>query len=198
MIGILDYGAGNLHSVRKALDFLGVQHRIVQQPSEMDGLEKAILPGVGAFEASMVKLHERGLVEPTVNWIRDDRPFLGICVGMQMLFTSSEENPGVAGLDVFPGEVRRFDHRKVPQIGWNKVYATGESPLLKGIDDGAFFYFLHSYYCKPKQSTVESGRSSYGIEYTSMLHRGNTHAVQFHPEKSAANGLKLLQNWVEL
>ena len=198
MIGIIDYGAGNLHSVRKALDYLGVRHRILIEPSQMEGVDKAILPGVGAFEASMGKLHERGLAQVTLDWIREDRPFLGICVGMQMLFSSSEENPGIAGLDVFPGEVLRFDHRKVPQIGWNKVFAESDTPLLNGIEDGAFFYFLHGYYCKPNHSDIVSGQSSYGIDYASMIQRGNLYAVQFHPEKSAANGLKLLKNWVEL
>jgi glutamine amidotransferase len=197
MIGIIDYGAGNLRSVKKALDFLQVKSRIVHSAADFAGLEKLILPGVGAFQAAADKLREYGMYQPIREWIAADRPFLGICVGMQVLFESGEESPGAAGLGVFAGEVPRFQHHKVPQIGWNNIRIKKPSPLLSGIPDGTFFYFLHGYYCRPANPEIVVAETEYGITYPAIVQRGNTFAVQFHPEKSAEMGLRLLQNWVE-
>ncbi|MCB9066378.1 MAG: imidazole glycerol phosphate synthase subunit HisH [Calditrichia bacterium] len=198
MIGIIDYGAGNLRSVRKALDFLEVESRILHSAADFSGLEKVILPGVGAFQAAVDKLREYGMEQPVLDWIAADKPFLGICVGMQVLFDSGAESPGAKGLGVFAGEVPKFDHHKVPQIGWNRLNIRKASPLLNGIPDGSYFYFLHSFYCKPADPDVIIAETDYGITYTAIVQRGNVFAVQFHPEKSAENGLKLLKNWIEL
>jgi glutamine amidotransferase len=196
MIGIIDYGAGNLRSVKKALDFLQVKSCIVRSAADFAGLEKVILPGVGAFQAAVNKLHEYGMFRPIQEWIAADRPFLGICVGMQVLFEHGEESPGVQGLGVFAGEVPRFQHYKVPQIGWNNIRITKPSPLLKNIPDSTFFYFLHGYYCRPTDPEIIVAETEYGITYPAIVQRGYTFAVQFHPEKSAEMGLQLLQNWI--
>ncbi len=197
MIGIIDYGAGNLRSVKKALDFLGAKSRIVHNAQDFSGLEKVILPGVGAFQAAADKLREYGMFQPIREWIAADRPFLGICVGMQVLFESGEESPGAEGLGIFAGEVPRFQHHKVPQIGWNKIIRRRPSPLLEGIPDNTFFYFLHGYYCRPADPDIIVAETEYGITYPAIVQRGNTFAVQFHPEKSAEMGLRLLRNWIE-
>jgi len=197
MIGIIDYGAGNLRSVKKALDYLGVQNRILHTASDFAGLEKIILPGVGAFQAAVDKLREYGMFQPIREWIAADRPFLGICVGMQALFERGEESPNARGLAVFAGDVPRFDHKKVPQIGWNNIVIQKNTPLLKGIPDGSFFYFLHGYYCRPADPGIIIAETEYGVAYPAIVQRGNTFAVQFHPEKSAEMGLRLLKNWIE-
>lgn len=197
MIGIVDYGAGNLRSVKKALDFLGAESRIVTAPGEFNGIEKVILPGVGAFRAAMEKLQEKKLIQPVAEWLAADRPFLGICLGMQILFENGEESPEVPGFGIFPGSVPRFRARRVPQIGWNRVSFLEPTLLSEGLEDGAFFYFLHGYYVAPEDGSIVCGETEYGIHYPAMIRRGNIYAVQFHPEKSADNGLKLLRNWVE-
>lgn len=197
MIGIIDYGAGNLRSVKKALDYLGVQSRILHGAEDFAGLEKVILPGVGAFQAAVDKLREYGMFEPIQAWIAADKPFLGICVGMQALFERGEESPNARGLAVFVGDVPRFQHDKVPQIGWNNIVIQKNTPLLKGIPDGAFFYFLHGYYCRPANPEIIVAETEYGAIYPAIVQRGNTFAVQFHPEKSAEMGLRLLKNWIE-
>ena len=198
MIGIVDYGAGNLRSVKKALDFLGAESRIVAAPGEIEGIEKMILPGVGAFRAAMEKLQEKDLFRPVAEWLAADRPFLGICLGMQILFESGEESPEVPGFGIFRGAVPRFRQGRVPQIGWNRVRFSRPTLLSEGLEDGAFFYFLHGFYVVPEEASIVCGETEYGIRYPSMIRRGNIYAVQFHPEKSADNGLKLLQNWVDL
>jgi glutamine amidotransferase len=198
MIGIIDYGAGNLRSVRKALDYLGVESRILHTPGDFQGLDKLILPGVGAFRAAVEKLREFQMSQAILDWIAADKPFLGICVGMQVLFDCGEESPGTAGMGVFAGEVPRFRHAKVPQIGWNRLHIRKASPLLDGIAEGSFFYFLHGYYCSPADSDIVVAETEYAITYAAIVQRGNTYAVQFHPEKSAENGLLLLKNWVNL
>lgn len=198
MIGIVDYGAGNLRSVRKAFDYLSLPNRIVTGPDQMGGVERLVLPGVGAFAAAMEQLADRDLVGPVREWLAADRPFLGICLGMQVLFESSAESPGVSGFGVLRGTVPRFEHPRVPQIGWNALREEGESPLLEGLNGDTFFYFLHSYYCLPADPAVVAGTAEYGIRYAAMVRRGNCHAVQFHPEKSAEAGLALLGNWASL
>jgi imidazole glycerol phosphate synthase glutamine amidotransferase subunit len=198
MIGIIDYGAGNLLSVKRALEYLGMSAKIITSREECCGIERMLLPGVGAFEAAIRKINERGLYSPVYEWLVQDKPFLGICLGMQLLFEESEESPGVKGLSIFKGKVSRFRSHKVPQIGWNQVSFVKESNMLKGIQNGAFFYFLHGYYSEPQDENLTLGKTHYSIHYTSAIEKGNIRAVQFHPEKSSTNGLTLLKNWVNL
>ena len=198
MIGIIDYGAGNLLSVKKAFDFLEVENVVIGSPDEFSNIEKMVLPGVGAFSASMDSMKARELHDLTTEWIQDDKPFLGICVGLQMLFAESDEFGVSAGLNVLPGRVPQFKEGKVPQIGWNQVKQAQESPLWEGIADNSFFYFVHSYYVDTPEQSIVIGETDYFITYTSAVNKGNCYAVQFHPEKSGELGIQLLQNWVNL
>lgn len=198
-IGIIDYGMGNLGSVSNACRFLELPARILTRPGELDECDAIILPGVGAFGDCMTHLSDHGFVDPVKKWIAADRPFLGICVGLQVLFESGEESPGVPGIGVLPGTVRRFPATqglKVPQIGWNRVrYSGAGSPLFKGIAEGTHFYFVHSYYAECRDTSLIAGTTDYGVTYTSAVSRGNMTAVQFHPEKSQQAGLTLLRNF---
>ena len=198
MIGIIDYGAGNLLSVKKAFDYLNVKNIIIRSPEEFTGIEKLVLPGVGAFGAAIDTLKSQALYQPIEEWLLADKPFLGICLGLQMLFEVSEEFGSSQGFGVFKGRVPQFTQGKVPQIGWNQVKHVHDSPLWHGIKDNAFFYFLHGYYVDPIESDVIIGKTEYGITYTSAIARGNIYAVQFHPEKSGNLGIQLLQNWVNV
>ncbi len=201
MIGVIDYGMGNLGSVANALSFLGAPARVLRGPDEMAGCRALILPGVGAFGDCMANLRRHGYVEPVQAWIAEDRPFLGICLGLQVLCESSEESPGVEGFGVVPSPVVKFvpgPEIKVPQIGWNRVRGVPERevPLFRGIPDGSYFYFVHSYYL-PGAEGWDAGRTVHGVEYTSAVCRGRAAAVQFHPEKSQQAGLRLLRNFVD-
>ncbi len=201
MIGIVDYGMGNLGSVTNACAFLGIEARVIGAPIEMAECEALILPGVGAFGDCMRHLRSHGFVGAVREWIGAGRPFLGICLGLQVLFESSEECPGEAGLGIFAGSVRRFRtprDLKVPQIGWNRVaQAKPGCPLFEGIPDGAHFYFVHSYYVDPADASLVAGRTGYGGEYCSAVWKDNAMAVQFHPEKSQRHGLRMLRNFAE-
>ena len=204
MIGIIDYGMGNLGSVSNALAFLKLPARIIATPDELKACNAMILPGVGAFGDCMDHLVKCGFVEPVRAWIREGKPFLGICLGLQMLYEGSEESPGVSGLGILPGQVRRFNLSKdwkVPQIGWNGVrQAKKECPLFKAIPDDSFFYFVHSYYVEAGQEAT-AGVTNYGMDYASAIWKGNVAAVQFHPEKSQKVGLQMLKNfgeWISL
>jgi len=198
MIAIIDYGAGNLRSVKKAFDYLNVASEVITKPGQLAGAEKIVLPGVGAFGAAVQKLCDSGFYKAIRDWINLNKPFLGICLGMQLLLETSEETPDVKGLAVFMGENLRFKTGKVPQIGWNQVQYQCKSSLFEGIPNGSFFYFLHGYYLSPIDRGVILATTEYGIEYPSAMASGNIAAVQFHPEKSGAPGLKLLENWVKL
>ena len=199
MIGIVDYGMGNLGSVSNACRFLGLPFSILSAPEEMSGCKAVILPGVGAFGDCMNHLAEHGFVEAVRSWIEAGRPFLGICLGLQVLYEGSEESPGVEGLGLLPGKARRFalpPEWKVPQIGWNRVrQVRRDCPLFEGVPDGAFFYFVHSYYSESTGASHEAGLTAYGMEYTSVVWRDNVLAVQFHPEKSQKTGLQMLRNF---
>jgi imidazole glycerol phosphate synthase glutamine amidotransferase subunit len=199
MIGILDYGMGNLGSVSNACSFLGLDAKILARPEEMDGCAAIILPGVGAFGDCMRHLNEHGFSNPVRAWIDADRPFLGICLGLQVLFEGSPESPGINGLGILPGQVRRFawgTDFKVPQIGWNQVrQVQPDCPLFAGIPDESHFYFVHSYYADASDASVIAGETDYGIPYASAVRRGRMMAVQFHPEKSQQMGLRMLRNF---
>ena len=199
MIAILDYGIGNLASVRKAFAKIGVEAKVTSSPDEIAGAAKLVLPGVGAFGKAAEHLAEHGLVEPVRKAIADGKPFLGICLGMQLLFETSEEAPGIKGLCLFKGNVKRFEGvPKVPQIGWNEVRQAKSSPLFASIPESAFFYFVHSYYVVPRDSTSVLALADYGGEYAAAVGRDNVWGVQFHPEKSQAWGLALLKNFAEM
>ncbi len=209
MITIVDYGMGNLRSVSKALESLGASVRVSGQPQDVARASKLILPGVGASPAAMRELSARGLVEPIKTAIAAGRPYLGICLGLQLLFDRSEEGAGADGLGVVSGTVRRFSFHsqlstlnsplKIPHMGWNQIFSTQtRCPLLKGIPDGSFFYFVHSYYANPTDRSVVALEADYGGPFAAMVWRQNLYATQFHPEKSQAVGLKLLESFVKL
>ena len=199
MIAIVDYGIGNLASVRKAFAKVGAKAKVTSSPDEIAGAEKVVLPGVGAFGKAVEHLAEQGLVEQVRKAIAEGKPFLGICLGMQLLFEASEEAPGVKGLGLLKGNVKRFEGvPKVPQIGWNEVRQAKSSPLFASIPESAFFYFVHSYYVVPRDSTTVLAFSDYGGEYAVAVGKDNVWGVQFHPEKSQAWGLALLKNFADL
>ena len=203
MIALIDYGGGNLHSVEKALRFLGANVRRVTCPNDLKDARAAVLPGVGAFDDCISALGTQRLLEATREFICSGRPFLGICVGYQALFEKSDEfNSCAAGLGIFKGKVVRFSGKnrlKVPQIGWNQVELTQKDcPLFRNIPDGSYFYFVHSFYPQPIDQSVVACETCYGEKFASAIWRDNVFATQFHPEKSQKLGLQLLKNFVEL
>ena len=198
MITIVDYGMGNLRSVQKAFEKLGVAAEIVTSPEQVKSADKLVLPGVGAFRDAIHEIERLNLVDPIREHIRKDKPFLGICLGLQLLFDVSFEDGEWKGLGVLAGEVVRFPAMpdlKVPHMGWNTLEATRQLPLLNGVPSDASVYFVHSYYVRPRDESVIAARTNYGISFTSMISRGNLSATQFHPEKSQKVGLKLLENF---
>jgi imidazole glycerol phosphate synthase glutamine amidotransferase subunit len=201
MIGVIDYGAGNLGSVMNALKRLSVPARFAQGPQELSPsstpFEKIIFPGDGHFATAMASINKSGYAQAIKEWIKADKPFLGICIGLQLLFETSEEAPNTQGLSVIPGTVRRFPGRKVPQIGWNQTNARKESKIFRGLNDNSFFYYIHSYYADPADDSVNAAQTEYYVRYCCAVERGALAAVQFHPEKSGAAGIALLKNWVE-
>lgn len=198
--GIIDYGAGNLLSVHNALKSLDIPARIVSEASGFEGLERLIFPGVGAFGDSLRHIDEQGLRQPLLDWLQADKPFLGICIGYQVLFESSEEAPEVEGLGFFKGRVVRFqskDQLKVPHMGWNRVDFTDmEDPLWQDMPEDPYFYFVHSYYPNPADSSLISVTADYGSPFAAGIRKGNICAVQFHPERSQDLGLQFLKNFV--
>lgn len=198
MIAIVDYGMGNLRSVQKAFEFLGVPAMITDQPEDVERAERVVLPGVGAFGDAMRNLRQAGLVDPIAKAISEGRPFLGICLGLQLMFSESEEMGRHRGLDVLPGKVCRFpEGERIPQIGWNQIHIRRDTTLLDGVPDGAFFYFVHSYYVAPDREVDAVATTDYGIDYVSIAGHGRAFGVQFHPEKSQDAGLKILKNFAE-
>lgn len=198
LIAVIDYGMGNLRSVQKGLESLGITASITSDPGEVVRASGVILPGVGAFEDAMAQLNHTGMVEAVKEVVRQNRPLLGICLGMQLLFTESEENGRHRGLDLIPGQVLRFPvAKKVPHMGWNQVRMMGDSPLFNGLPDQSYFYFVHSYYCDPSLP-VRIGVCEYGLDFTCAVQKGNLFGFQFHPEKSSSLGLRILKNFGEL
>ena len=196
MIGIVDYGRGNLRSVEKALEKVGHEGRIMATPQELEEVHGLILPGVGAFADAMQALKEGGWMEPLLKFAGSGKPFLGICLGMQVLFETGEEHGEHAGLGLLAGRVVRFPPgKKVPHMGWNSLSIRQTSPLLKGIPDESYFYFVHSYYAVPEESRDISATSDYGIEFPAVVGRNNVWGAQFHPEKSSPWGLQILTNF---
>jgi imidazole glycerol phosphate synthase glutamine amidotransferase subunit len=205
MTGVINYGAGNLGSVMNALKRLSVQARFVSGVDELalgtTPFDRIIFPGDGHFATAMASLTKSGYDQAIREWIQADRPFLGICIGLQLLFDSSEEAPPVngvevKGLSVISGTVRRFPGRKLPQIGWNQTEARPNSTLFKGISEKSFFYYIHSYYADPTDESERAAEAEYYLRYCCAVERGALAAVQFHPEKSGAAGLALLRNWI--
>ncbi|PKO21701.1 MAG: imidazole glycerol phosphate synthase subunit HisH [Chloroflexi bacterium HGW-Chloroflexi-1] len=206
-IAVIDYGVGNLRNVYKALEAAGAAARVVTAPAELIGAAGIVLPGVGAFGDAAANLCAAGFEAPLLDAVAAGTPLLGICVGMQLLFDESEEMGCHAGLGIIPGQVLRFasDQRgpddrpmKVPQIGWNQLRHAGADPLLAGVSDGAYAYFVHSYYCAPADPAHIVATTDFGITYASVVRRGNVWGIQCHPEKSQAVGLRILRNFVSV
>ncbi|MCI0455189.1 MAG: imidazole glycerol phosphate synthase subunit HisH [Candidatus Dadabacteria bacterium] len=200
MIAIVDYGMGNLRSVKKAFEQLGFSPTVTRNSEEILNSNALVLPGVGAFGDCMKNLEDFGLVEPIKSFIKGGKPFLGICLGLQLLFEGSEESPDVKGLGILRGKVVRFprfdkERLKVPHMGWNQVDAERTLPILKGIPKGSWFYFVHSYFPQPEDNRIIAGKTQYGLEFTSAVDKNNIFACQFHPEKSSTLGLRILENF---
>ena len=203
MIALLDYGSGNLRSVHKALLKVGADVQLVPHPEGMRGASAVVLPGVGAFDDCINALRRQELLEASQEFIQTGKPFLGICVGYQALFEKSEEfKSRAAGMDVFSGKVVRFTAQpglKIPQIGWNQIeIVRPDCPLYRGMADGSYVYFVHSFFPRPTDASIVATRTEYGETFASSVWRDNVFATQFHPEKSQKVGLQLLKNFVEL
>jgi glutamine amidotransferase len=224
MIVVIDYGMGNLHSVRKALEVAGARVKVSSCPADIEKAEKIVFPGVGAFGEAMKELGRRKLAGPIKDSISAGKPFLGLCLGLQLLFEKSEEAPGIKGLGVLKGNVKRFrfasgvacpgsgkrlaggrracERLKVPHMGWNNIKSTRrktqDTRILKGIPDNSYMYFVHSYYAVPADKKDILVTTDYGMDFTSGVARDNIYALQFHPEKSQEMGLRILRNFVNL
>ena len=224
MIAVIDYGMGNLRSVQKALDVVGAKAKITSSTEDIESCEKLVFPGVGAFGEAMQELKRRKLVRPIKNAISGGKPFLGLCLGLQLLFEKSEESPGVKGLSILKGESKRFRfirkslecsyssrsrdkfaiaNLKVPHMGWNNIerntkYEIRNTKILNNVPNSSYMYFVHSYYVKPKDPRIAITTTDYGIKFVSSIRKDNVYAFQFHPEKSQEMGLRILRNFVKL
>jgi len=201
LIAIIDYQMGNLRSVQKGFEKIGQEAQIVSDPQQLKAATKVVLPGVGAFGDAMQELTQRGFVDPLREWLEQDRPFLGICLGLQLLFDRSFEGGEHRGLGVLAGEVLRFDvptPLKVPHMGWNELQLRKPAPILEGINSGDHLYFVHSYYVAPEDREVVAVEADYGGPFCAMVWRGQLFATQFHPEKSQQVGLQILENFSRL
>lgn len=202
MIAIIDYGMGNIHSVKKALEAFGAKTIVTNKSTDLKTSDKIVLPGVGAFDDAVFELKKQGLILSLNEQVKNKKAFLGICLGMQLLFEESQEGKKEKGLGILKGRVVRFRDKpglKVPHIGWNQLkIASDTCPLLRNVADGSYVYFCHSYYPKPDNTDVIATTTDYGINFTSMIWQDNIYGVQFHPEKSQEIGLKILKNFIEL
>lgn len=201
-IGIIDYNAGNLQSVRNAVKALGFEHKLVKKPVDLREVEQLVFPGVGAFRDSVTALHRAELFEPVQQWLAEERPYLGICLGYQLLFEASEESPEVKGLGHFKGQVTRFPRHeaKVPQMGWNDLARVdGNDPIWRKLPEEPYVYFVHSFFPQPEDESLVAMRTTYGsTTFASGVRAHNLCAVQFHPEKSQSVGLGLMENFFRL
>lgn len=213
MIAIIDYGMGNLRSVQKAIEVAGARAKVTSNPKDLEKAEKIVFPGVGAFGEAMAELRRRRLADPIAAALGKGKPFLGLCLGLQLLFEKSEEAPGVKGLSILKGKSKRFNFSgsalgemgslKVPHMGWNTIsgrplHITGRPAILRGVPDGTYVYFVHSYYVIPEDMNIVLTTTRYGISFVSGIWKDNIYAFQFHPEKSQSVGLKVLRNFVRL
>ena len=208
MIAVIDYGVGNLYSVEKALKFVGGEVKVTSSAADLKNADKLVLPGVGAFGDCMKNLASTGLIPTILEQVLIHKPLLGICVGLQILFESSEESPNVKGLGIFKGEIKkiRAGNLKIPHMGWNSIeigrknnlIKFGASKIFAGLEGKNYFYFVHSYHAAPSNADIVTATTDYGEKVTAAVELGNIFATQFHPEKSGDVGLKVLKNFVEL
>jgi glutamine amidotransferase len=202
MIAIIDYGMGNIHSVQKALESMGAQTLVTNKLVDIAACDKAVLPGVGAFGDAMLEIEKQRLIPAIKEHIKQNKPFLGICLGMHLLFSASEESPRIKGLGVLPGKVAKFAAKKelkVPHMGWNQLEIKKDNcPLFRGLKQKPLVYFCHSYYPVPKNKEIIAATTPYGLDFAAVIWQDNIFATQFHPEKSQSVGLKILDNFVKL
>ena len=201
MIAIIDYGMGNIHSVNKALQVSGAKTLITNKAKDIKSCDKAVLPGVGAFDDAVLELKKQNLIEPILEHVRNGKPFLGICLGMQLLFDESAEAQKEKGLGIFKGKVEKFKHShdlKVPHMGWNQLKIIGACPLLRDVPENSFVYFCHSYYPDPLDKGVIAALTNYGQDFAAIVWKEKIFGMQFHPEKSQNIGLKMMENFVNL
>lgn len=201
MIAIIDYGAGNLQSVKKAFDFIGAESVITDNPETIKSCDKILLPGVGSFGDAMESMNNKNLVEVIKAEALSGKPFLGICLGLQLLFEESEESPGVHGLGIFKGKIKKFSTDmglKIPHIGWNSLEIKQKDTLFKGIPENSYVYFVHSYYLHAENDEEIATITNYGIDFHSAVGKDNIFATQFHPEKSGDVGLQILKNFASM
>lgn len=202
MIAIIDYGAGNIQSVYKALKFIGADCKVTSDKDEILNADGAILPGVGSFGDAMDTMTKRGIKDTIIEYTKSGKPFLGICLGLQLLFPESEETPGVKGLDIFKGTITKIPNQnrtlKIPHMGWNNISIKQKNGIFKGIEGKPYVYFVHSFYLKAQDKDIVAATTQYGVEIDAAVQKGNIIATQFHPEKSGEVGLKMLKNFVEM
>ena len=201
MIAIIDYGAGNLQSVKKAFDFIGAESVITDNPEVINACDRVLLPGVGSFGDAMDSMAKSGLVEAVKQNALSGKPFLGICLGLQLLFEESEESPGVKGLGIFKGKIKKFSPDmglKIPHIGWNSLEIKQKDALFKNVPEDAYVYFVHSYYLHAEDENDIATITNYGIDFHSAVGKNNIFATQFHPEKSGDVGLQILKNFASM
>ncbi len=199
MIAIIDYGMGNLRSVEKALQQMGFDAQVTDNPQQVLAAKGVVLPGVGAFADAMANLNTSGMIPAIEKTVEENKPFVGICLGLQLMFSYSEENGLHSGLGIFPGKVVKIPAGlKVPHMGWNQINIKRENPILKDVPNGSNVYFVHSYYVEPEDKEIVVSTTDYSLDFTSIVAKGNTFGIQFHPEKSSKIGLKILQNFGEI
>ena len=202
---VVDYESGNLRSVSRALEYCGISPVVTGDPRELEDADAVVLPGVGSGPAAMSALSQRALAEPLREFVKSGRPFLGICLGLQLLLDWTDEEGGAPCLGIVPGKVKRLPESngggpslKIPHMGWNSVALNGEHPVMQGIDSGSYFYFVHSFYAEPSGATGVLGTTGYGLSFCSVYASDNVVATQFHPEKSGPTGLRIYRNFVNL
>lgn len=201
MIAIIDYGAGNIQSVCKAMKFIGCDCVVTRDKNEIMQADGAILPGVGSFGDTMDTMSEYGIKDTVIEYISTGKPFLGICLGLQLLFPSSEESPNAKGLGIFDGAITKIpsgEGLKIPHIGWNSIEINKNSRLFKGIENNSFVYFVHSYFLNASDKSIVAAQTEYGVKIDAAVEKNNVFATQFHPEKSGETGLRILRNFADI